>query len=191
MEISRIKIQPSPWRTAASTAWTAYVMSGDVRSLMDEGKPAALLIAECDRPSFCVEVPLEEWRLESEIRPWGTSTMTLLVPPDCNTTNACIINYRPAPERDRSGLSRNDWNNVEPSLNPGLLAYYINDTLTVVTLPMMSKEGVRHNWYRHFFLEFNDAPDWLHPLSYHNNPGISIEKERQMVAELRRTISHG
>ena len=51
---------------------------------------------------------------------------------------------------------------------------------------MMARAEVRHNFYRHFFVELNNAPEWLHPMRYHNNPGTTIAEERKLVDELRR-----
>ena len=103
----------------------------------------ALLILESARDRFTAEVPAAEWRLAIGIRPWGTGTTTMAAPNP----------HVPASQWSH----RNDRNHAEPSPNPSLLAYYINEALTVITLPLMVRKGVRHNRYRRLFMEL-DAP---------------------------------
>lgn len=166
------------------------LMCGDVKTITDAGFPVALSVDAEHLARFRSEVPLQEWKLVSESRTNLGDRVILLAPEDDLMRTAAYVHpYRPVPDRDRSDMSLHDWNDVDPSVNPGLLAYYINDSMTVVTLPMMCKERVRHNWYRHFFLEINNASPYLQTMSHHNNPGISITDEHRLVIELRAAVA--
>ena len=169
------------------------LMCGDVRTFTDAGFPVALAVDPQHLTSFHTEVPLEKWRLASEVRNHQGDNVTVLIPDgrDVSRTVARLHRYRPVPKLDLSGMRPVNWEDVEPSPNPGLLAYHVNDSLTVITLPMMVKKRTRHNWYRHFFLQVSDAPTSLGALSAHNNPGISIKDERELVERLRRAVCPG
>ena len=177
---NKLKIEPAILRHP--------VMSGNLRNLLDDGLPTAISIPEDELQQFQFDVPADEWGLEVYTHPWGIRTLTIVAPRDGNQDVAYHAEYWPVPERDRSRLSRYDWNDAEPSPNPGLMAYYVSERITAVSIPMMTKEGVRHNFYRHLFFEINDAPAWLKPAHSHNDPGIRLQDERQLVEEVRQMI---
>lgn len=183
MNLSQLQVVPRPQQHP--------LMSGDVGMMMKLGLPVAIPATEQDHDAIEQELPKEEWKLAIEPRPWGSRTLLLVAPPDHRYNLAFLAEYRLAPQRDRRELARHDWRNAEPSPNPGLLAYYISNSLTAVTIPLMAKEGVRHDFYRHFFLEVNGAPNWRHPLSYHNSPGIWLSEEHELVEDLRRSMPGG
>ena len=160
-------------------------MSGDLRDLMDDGIATALIVADKHRAQLEVDVPAEEWHLETTNTPWGARTATIIAPRQGRQNTAYLAAYRPPPEKDRSGLGKLDWNDTQPSPNPGLLAYFITERLTAVSIPMICKPGVRHDCYRHLFVELNDATGWLHG---HNNPGYTLAEEREMIEQLRQAM---
>lgn len=162
-------------------------MSGDIREALDERQAVGIFLDAENSAAFPADIPATEWQVSVVERPWGSRNLTLLLPEE-HSGVAYIRPYRPVPPRDRAHLARQDWSDAEPSPNPGLLAYHVSNRITVVTLPMMSKERARHNFYRHLFVELSDAPAWRHPLRHHNNPGITITEERQMVKELRHAV---
>lgn len=164
-------------------------MSGDVRRLIDDGMAMTLIIPERVQESLDNEVPAEEWNVDVTEKPWGTRKATVVAPRDGQQEPAYIASYQPMHQRDRGRLSRNDWEHAAPSPNPGMLAYYITDRLTAISVPMMCKDGVRHDFYRHLFLEVNNAPGWLEPARYHNNPGCTLAEERELVDELRGALT--
>ena len=162
-------------------------MSGQIREVLAQGMGVALFLEPGDADTFQNDIPAEEWGVRVTERTWGAGrprTMTLLIPEDCGG-DAQIMYYQPTPARNRAEMARHDWTGAEPSPNCGLLAYWINNRMTAISVPMMVKEGVRHNFCRRLFVELNDAPDWLQPMHYHNNPGLEIAKERELVEELR------
>lgn len=165
-------------------------MSGDIRSALDRGRGVAIYLGDETKAAFERDVPAEEWRIRVTERTWGAGrprVMTLLIPEVCDG-DAQIMYYRPAPDRDRAKMARHDWTPAESSPNPGLLTYWISDRMTAVSVPMMVREGVRHNFWRRLFVELNDAPDWLKPMHRHNDPGMEIAEERELIEELRRTM---
>ena len=178
----RLKIEPAILRHP--------IMSGDLRHLLDEDLPAALKIPEAELEQFGIDVPADEWRLEVTPHPRGFRPLTVVAPQKGVHDMAHHVEYWPVPVRDRRQLSRYDWNGAAPSPNPGLLAYYVSERMTAISVPVMVKEGIRHNFYRRLFVEINDAPEWLWPAHYHNDPGATLDQERQLVEELRQAAGN-
>ena len=162
------------------------LMSGDVRQLLDQGLPVALLSA-ADIPN--AEIPAQEWRIETRLHRYRSHTVTIAARPDCNHESAYLRNYLPSLPRHYQPSSRHDWQRAQPSPNPGLLAYYINERITAISIPLMVKEETRHDFYRHFFVDVHGLPDSMHRLRYHNNPGITLLEERHVVAQLRDAVT--
>lgn len=165
------------------------MMSGDARLMLDRGRAIAAIVQSGHESQFAAQIPIAEWRLEVAVRQWWRpqATVHVLVPEECRSNDAILRHFRPLRNRDREFLARCDWNDVAPSPNPGLLAYHVARGLSAISIPTTVKEGVRHNFYRHFFLEFTD-PEWKWPLRYHNDPGITISQERELVEQLRRSL---
>ena len=162
------------------------LMSGDVRQMLDQGLPVALLSAE-DIPID--EIPAQEWQIDTRLHRYRSYTVTVAARPNCNHGSAYLRNYRRPLPRHYQISCRRDWRGAEPSPNPGLLAYCINEGITAITIPMMVKDGVRHDFYRHLFVDVHGLPDQISFLRYHNDPGITLTEERQVVAQLRESVT--
>ena len=164
--------------------------SGDIRAMLDHGHAVAFYLKQDNAKTFEQDVPIDEWRVDR--KEWTTDDgkgprMTLLIP-ETYYGDAEVVIYRPPPLRNRKDLARYDWTKAEASPNYGMLAYWINDRLTAISVPMMVKDGVRHDFWRRLFVELDDAPDWLRPMHYHNDPGLEIDQERELVEVVRRQM---
>ena len=162
------------------------LMSGDILTLIHNHLPVALQIPEEDLEQFAADILPTEWQLEVSPHPWGSRTLTIVAPKQGFHHTAHHGTYQPTPKRDRSRLSQIDWNNAAPSPNPGLLAYYVSENVTAISVPVMTGPALRHDTRRRLFFEINVAPHWMEPATYQSEHSVTLHEERALVDEMRR-----